>query len=424
MGLTREVQIGCGLQTDEATPLVTGTTAMTAAFYSRELSSDPRVNINSISYRRGSRKSSLSRSPKLIGPGLMEIIWEQELAGGSSSVAASWHAPLRACGFAAPVTVKKITIDAAGTTTATVGGSNTFRIGDKIGNNATEGSATVTATVVHHYKPPAGTAETLFIIPGTGAFGASDTVHNYSQPGLTSPSDSTPSDGGYAFKPISEGGGTVPPVATVEERADGKIFRAVGARGNAKITAEHGKPMMVEFTFRGPWDHTGGNPYTAGFVGSVPAVPKPPMVGKFGYPFMLDAYSPILMSATLDLGNQLTDRRCISEAGIVINGLPVGYLATRITDREPVVSIDPESVPTATFAFVGKWQNEAPFTFLQRVGSPADTSGAVIVHAPAAAFDNDSWSQQDRDGIRTENPTILCSGSADDELTIYHIFLA
>lgn len=428
--LTRVQQIGVKLHADEDTVAVSGTTSMGAAAYSRELAEDSKHTVNALSYERGSRKASLSHSGKLLGPGLMEITWTQEMSGGGPLTAdrASWYDPLLASGFVQAGILKVVTIDGSGTVGATSGGSKVFKPGDRIGDNATEGSATKTGIVVDHWFPASGNAEKLVYLPGTGAFSATDEIHNYSQPGLHSPCDSSPTDAGKRFVFQSNAPGVTPAVASVEQRTGGKLWRAIFARGDAKLMWEHGKPALIEFTFRGVWDRdtvaNGSGAYTAAVVGSIPIPPKPLLVGEVGTPFRFDDYAPVMTKADLALGNTLTDRKTVSESGITVQGEKVGYMATVISNRRPVITVDPESVDNATYNFVGKWQKEQTFVYYQRTGSMNDAgSGAIAIRVPAAQFDNDSWSQSDREGIITEDPTILCTGSADDEITLDHYFV-
>jgi len=153
-----------------------------------------------------------------------------------------------------------------------------------------------------------------------------------------------------------------------------------------------------------------------------PVISTPPRASRgLLYKMRTEAgdFTPVLTQIEINFNNTVAPRATITDAEIGASG----YMATRITDRAPTITIDPEHVlPAAGFDFVKQVTEGGLFGLVIQSGSAGDANGMVIVHAPTVQA-NDDYSHGDRDGITTSDMTLGCYGTDDDELVIYHVFI-
>jgi hypothetical protein len=164
-------------------------------------------------------------------------------------------------------------------------------------------------------------------------------------------------------------------------------------------------------------------------MASVPAPQTPMMIGKLGFPFLLDAYSPILTDLSIEIGNELADRPTIGSGGILgadINttARAVGYMAVRIGDRTITATIDPEHVAAGTFDFAGRWHSGAVWPLRADFGRPTDAAGMIVVSGPTVQLSGEQQSVGgERNGILIHNAQLKFCGDSDEELVVDHIKL-
>lgn len=365
-------------------------------------------------YERELQRATLTPQPVLKGHRTGKRSFMEELVGGTASAAAPWHTDLRAMGFAT-FGLKVISLD-----TVTQG---PFRVGQRIGNNATEGSATVTGVVV---KQIAGSPVRLVYRPLVGAFNDTHTIYNYGvSPQASAPvlSASSPANAGFGFVPLSEADGVLPPSATVEERFGGYRYTIIGARATGGLSLRMSEPALLRCEYQGApvYDSANpGRPRTGAVVTGIQAFATAPRVVK-GIPLELrdgsTAYTPILTELPIELNNTLAPRATIANNDLADSG----YLATRITGRRLTANLDPEKVVAGTFDYDALMNLGRPFSLSAEVGAFNDANGLLVLHAPAVQ-PTGSLQHGDRDGQVTQPHEVLFTGDMDDELQVYHVF--
>lgn len=360
-------------------------------------------------YERELIQVSMSQLPNLKGERYIKNKWEEELVGGGIATAAPWHATLQAMGFS-KTQLKKFSFTEAS-------GHAGWRIGQTFGNNATQGSATKTGIFV------CIVGSILVYLPVTGTFVNTDSLFNYggvSQQNLVISSAIT--NGGYMFAPISESDSASPASVTTEIRHLTERYTGIGCRGQGGLSIKRSQPLLINCEFMGAYvpDTDGYSPRTASAVTGVPGFSVAPSM-CLGVPLTFRTgttdFNPVLTELSIDFGNTLANRPTIGAS--LANS---GFLATRITDRKPKVKVDPEYViPSGGFNFAKKFLAGETFEILTQVGDSTNGNGLVIVRAPTAQLIGD-LTFGDRDKIKITSADAMLTGSADDELVIYHVF--
>lgn len=405
MGLRREDQFGIELEGTEGTLETLDADSFAGEF--RDLD----FTYGDEEYQRDNNRGTMTRRTSLMSKHSLRITGSCECIGGAVGTAAPWHKILQACGFA--VSTANVNRFAYTSLTGTAP-----KIGDIVGNNASQGSATKIGIVIHIDT----TAGRVWLHATTGTFANSDAITNYSRTNaFTLNSVATPA--GYHFNPKSERAGVVTPSASVELRSMGQAHTAVGSRGNLTMSWSHGKPLLLQFEFAGvpvTEDDAGtpiepGSDITPTVVGGVPQVvqslPMELIVGS-------TTYTPVATQWELMLNNTLAQRATATNVDLHLTG----HLPTRITDRNPQVTVDPEHVlPGDGVDFIGLVRQRTSIRMSARCGSPSHANGSIIMLVPTACM-GPGQSRGDRDGIVTRNIRLDAVGNDDDEVRFYHIF--
>lgn len=200
------------------------------------------------------------------------------------------------------------------------------------------------------------------------------------------------------YKPASTG----VPCMTIAAYVDGTIRVITGARGTVKFSGNVGEQLFAEFDFMGAYnavaDGTILNP-------SLPMLDPPRLTGA---KFAIGAFSPVLKTVSIDMGNKLAPREDMNSAS--------GYKSFLITDRDPSGSFDPEMELVITHDWYGRWK--------------AGTSGALSIGAIGASQYNKvkltaptlvytKVAEGEREGLEVANTDFqLAIGTGDDELVI------
>lgn len=154
-----------------------------------------------------------------------------------------------------------------------------------------------------------------------------------------------------------------------------KLHKVTGAKGTVKGVMEAGKMGYLDFTFSGILN----TPTDA----SIPASPtwlntKPALFSSSSS--TIASYSPVFRKLEFDLGNQVIRRDDANASGGV-----KGFI---ITDRNPKLSIDPESVAEATHPIWGDLINSTSRTITAGIGSSSGNrfQGIFVGESESGAY--------------------------------------
>ncbi len=403
--LERTTQVGLKIEGTEGTP-----ESLAAGDFSGNFKDDAHTYAPG-EYERGIKKGTLTPLGVVRTGRTLSIRATAELVGGGAAAEAPWHRALRAMGFSAGTQVKKVVL---GTVT-----NGPFRCGQRLGDNATEGSATKTGIAVHQGP---GATPTLWYVPGTGAFADTDTVYNYGQPSQASaPVDSAPANAGYRFTPLSETASGGPPAATVERRDGLHKHTMTAARGKGVLSFRMNEVPLLAMEFMGVpvvdlTDPDAPGPVASALMTGIPAVGARPLPCKH-QPITIAGHTPVLTQCEVTIENTLTMRGTIADT----DRQQSGYVGCRITERRVTANLDPEKDVTGTLAAEAWAMAGTDFELLLKHGDPAHANGMLIVRGPRCQLSGDQ-SPEARDGIVTEPLTAVLTGDADDEIEIYHLF--
>lgn len=397
--LKKYSQFGFKLQTAEGTAetLVAADYILNSRNHSH---SDKRPGVD-----RGLTRPTNTPAGVLKGPTLTEISAEIEMVGGAASMAtvAPWHKLLRTMGFA-PAQLKSITIGSR------TGGE--YAIGNTIGNNATQGSATKTGIVF------CVLATRLVYLPVTGTFADTDTIYNYATSQVSSTQSGAASNSGVVFTPLTQTESVPNEIGTAERRRGGEKIKIQDARCSGGISFKHGEAPILKVTAQGMpiIDGTTKRPEAVGAITGVTAVGGTPLATKGGI-MKMAGNTLVLTMFDIDFGNVLSPRKTISDVDIASSG----YCGVLISDRKPTIKIDPEFLISSANDVAGLMTTGATFELVCTTGLTTHTNGQIVVWAPAAQIADDV-SEGDRDGITTQDITAVLTGENDKELYIAHCF--
>ncbi len=406
MGLTRSRQLGLKIESAEGTE-----ETLTATEFGGNRK-EIKKGIYVANYKRELVRVSLSQLRSLKGEKYIKFNWTEECVGGGAATAAPWHATLKGLGWAQT----QLKAAACGSVTVSGGGASTFHIGQSIGNHATQGSATKTGIFVSIENGK------LVYVPVTGTFASSDQIFNYGSAAQSNVTLSgAPANAGYRFLPVTETDAAAPPTVTIEVRDTGLRWTGIGCRGMGGFTMNRGEPLLFNAEYQGAcvFDTDGYTPRSASaMTGIADFLVDPSLVLGIPLTFRIGEtdYSPVMTKLDVKFGNKLALRATIGTS--LANS---GFLATRITGREIMAGIDPEFVAPGTFNFPKKFVYGDAFEIYAAIGQATNGNGKVFIHGPSAQCQGD-LEFGDRDGIDTLSTDALLTGSADDELGIYHVF--
>ena len=186
---------------------------------------------------------------------------------------------------------------------------------------------------------------------------------------------------------------------------DGRQHIISGAVGTPKLTMEAGKQAVIEFNFKGTWNtpSDSSNP-TPTFETTVDA---PPIVKSAA--FTINSISSLIIAkAELDMANTLAIRPSINAATAI-----QGFF---ITERKPMLSIDPEAVSIATY----DWRTDV-LTTPRAVSMVIGATAGNIITLNIPKFNVQDIEYADREKLVVENikgQLAANSATGDDELTI------
>lgn len=251
-------------------------------------------------------------------------------------------------------------------------------------------------------------------LPGIpkGMMGTAKITHKLSYDGTTLPNWASvllPACGMVAtasvFNPVTAGPGTSGvKTLTIGHYKDGKLALLSGAMGNVKFVFPTGKVAYAEFAFTGKYS---SNETDTAII--APTYPTTLPLRFANGAFTFNSVALCTAQAEIDLGNKVVMRECVNASD------RSGYESAIITNREPVITADPESLLVATHDREAQWLTSTPQALSLRCG----VTGTSITFAfPAAQLENKQ--QGNRNDINTDDLTWLATaGSAvDTELSI------
>jgi hypothetical protein len=364
-------------------------------------------------HERPRRNGTFSKLNALGGPRRMSINFMQELAGGATGTAPKWGDAVRACGFAQSQ-LKYIPI---GSIT-----NGPFQFGELIGNASTIATSTALGRFVRLLSGPSR----IVYVPVLGTFGASGTVNAFRSPQTSTAWTGSPTNAGWGYTPLSTTSAGGPPSLTLERRSNQQRRTLVGGRGSFSLTFKFGEAVMGDFRFEGApvfasgtWPAQPWRNVSTLAIGTLLAPPQPPVVGGMGFPFLVDAYSPIATEVKLAVENTIAARPTIGSNDLVGSG----YMSPMIMDRNVKASFDPENPPIASFDFAQRFISRATFPFAVEAGTPGGTAGLIVAGGQNCQFSGDALALGDRDGVEIVNAEGRLAGGlsgygADDEFVL------
>jgi hypothetical protein len=206
------------------------------------------------------------------------------------------------------------------------------------------------------------------------------------------------------FSPLSEGPGTNVKTITIGHYKDGKRSLLSGAMGTFKIMAPTGKMASIEFTFTGKYSTNETD--TALIAPTYPTtLPLRVAAGALTW----NSVALCTSNVEVDAGNSVIMRECMNAAD------RSGFVSAIVTNRQPVITADPESELVATQDRDALWLTSSPQAFSMQIGV---TGTSITVAAPKAQLENKQ--QGNRNDMMADDLTWLATkgSAADTELTI------
>lgn len=182
---------------------------------------------------------------------------------------------------------------------------------------------------------------------------------------------------------------------------DGVKKKLCGAMGNVRIICKVGEPIMAEFTFQGKYSsHSDTSMLSPSYPASVPLIFQNATVTVFG---------DSLLMQNLEINMQNT---------VVMRDKPqdsTGFDYAIITERNPVMTFDPEAELVATHDFLSKLISTTEAAVSIVVTATDNTK--LTISLPKARYTG--VPSADRDGMRTYSATCeLNMDSGDDEVSL------
>jgi len=258
------------------------------------------------------------------------------------------------------------------------------------GETITGGTSTATGRVV---VPAANGDSYIYFEPLTGTFSSGEVITGGTS-SATSTSGGTPEVHGYYVQPIS----TCQNVITVEYQEDGYAWSARDAMGNLTGTFEANKQGIFEFAFQGPRGTNGDKALTS----SVTRGTEDPPIMKDANLTLGGSFEPVFSSVSFDMGNTLAMRANGNAAD------DTGYEGTRITGRDPKITITLEHELASVFDFFGTLDAGTKTALEFRVGTSENKQFWYF----ADELEFEALPLGEADGIRTLELSALCTGDA------------
>ena len=205
------------------------------------------------------------------------------------------------------------------------------------------------------------------------------------------------------FTPSSEGPGSNVKTVTLALYIDGLKKTLRGCMGNCKFTMTAGRPVEVEFDFRGIWV----DPIDASALAPTYPTTAPLRFASSGLTLAAAAIPPV-RQFTIDFGNEVALREDSQDAS--------GLAYAVVTGRRVNGTLDPESALVASHDVFGIFKAGTEKALAISLGS---ANNIVSFAAPKLQFLKPE--EADRNGVQCENVPYQLNRSVsagDDELSI------
>jgi len=199
----------------------------------------------------------------------------------------------------------------------------------------------------------------------------------------------------YQLDPLpAEAAGTTQTTLTLGSYQNGRRKRIFGAMGNMKATFPAGKLALAEFEFTGKWMTPDDIAILA------PTYPTLTPLRVVSATFTIGAYGAFkLAEATLDLANKIYLREDANDA--------TGFSSAVISDRLPIVTMNPESTTVAVKDLYGEWLASAEANL-----SLVLTNGTDTCTITASDLQFIGPEEADRNGLEVDQ--VNCQLNTDD----------
>lgn len=209
------------------------------------------------------------------------------------------------------------------------------------------------------------------------------------------------------YTPRSEAPGSNVKTLTLGMYENGLFKSLVGAVGTFKIVCPAGKIPMIEWEFKGVWQA----PSDVAIIAPTYPTNTPLRFGAGTITY--NSVAQVVENVTFDAGNEITMREDASKAAGFISGL--------ITDRRPMVTLNPESQLVATQDKFGLWVAGTEAAFSCAIDGPTGTSSNGNVTLAASKAQVKNITESDRGKIQVDEVELACNkngATKDQQITI------
>lgn len=190
----------------------------------------------------------------------------------------------------------------------------------------------------------------------------------------------------------------------------GRQKRLAGAMGSFKMSGKTGSPVYIDWQFEGAWMSPKTVAIPTGI--SFPTVAAPRFAGAT---FSVGSNAQRVSNFEFDAGVKLYLREDPTAVDDASTPVGTGIRSAWVTDRDPVITIDPESLPLTTMDWFAGHAAGTTYAFSMVVGSVA---GNTITLGCGALQQKDSPDDEDRSGIMADKLVFEPTGTADAEWSL------
>lgn len=215
------------------------------------------------------------------------------------------------------------------------------------------------------------------------------------------------------YGPLSEAPGSNVKTLTIALYRDGRRALLTGCAGTFTLTLQPGVPPYFDWTFTGVWQGV----TDAALLSPTYPTDLPLRYAGDAATATWNSTSLCFAQAQINAGNNVVLREC---ANAPTDQAAAGYHSAIVTDRQPRITIDPESALVATQDRFGKFLDMSEHSLAFSVPGPAGavSDAAFAIEAPKAQIV--SIQDADRNRILTDQIEFAVNkngATADDELT-------
>ena len=205
------------------------------------------------------------------------------------------------------------------------------------------------------------------------------------------------------FTPRSEAPGSNVKTLTLAHYMDGRRKLLSGCSGNFRIVLEAGEVGYIDWDFMGVWS----SPTDTALLS--PTYPTDELIRYASSTTTWQSVAQCVQEVSIESGNTLYMRQCPDTAA--------GYKYCIITDRIPVINMNPEAELIATDDKYGDLVAATQGALSISLDGPSTST--LAFSAPAAELQ--TVSEGEREGVTTDNVTFSCNRNGannDQELSI------